>query len=110
MGKAACGVLSQEQIRQARSEGDGFVPGSVYAGVDRSRYPQDMGQTTAAFVKGGFGCVLLFAVFALVMVLIGGDAWVDLGGLVVLFLIGGWVGVMALKIYNHGKKDGAGTE
>ena len=69
-----------------------------------------MGQTSAAFMKGGFGCVFLFGAIALIMVLIGGDAWIDLGGLVILFLIGGWIGVMVLKIYNHGKRDGAGEE
>jgi hypothetical protein len=59
-----------------------------------------------AFVKGGCGCLILFAVLALIAVLLGGHARADLGGLVILFLIGGVIGLVVLAIYNRGRRDG----
>ncbi len=59
-----------------------------------------------AFVKGGCGCLLAFVVLALVAVLLGGRAHADIGGLVVLFLIGGIIGLVVLAIYNRGRRDG----
>ena len=58
-----------------------------------------------AFVKGGCGCLLVFAVMALIAVLFGGRAHADVGGIVILFLIGGVIGLVALAIYNRGRRD-----
>ena len=58
-----------------------------------------------AFVKGGCGCLLVFAVLALIAVLLGGRAHADAGGLVILFLIGGAIGLVVLAIYNRGRRD-----
>lgn len=58
-----------------------------------------------AFVKGGFGCLLLFAVFALLAVIFGGHAHIDAGGFVMLFVIGGILGLIVLAIYSRGRRD-----
>ena len=60
----------------------------------------------SAFVKGGCGCLLLFAAVAFLAVLAGGQAHADLGGLICLFCIGGVVGLAVLAIYNRGRRDG----
>lgn len=57
---------------------------------------------TSAFLKGGCGCLGLFVVAALVTVLFGGHAWADPGGIIVLFLIGGCLGLMARWFYKKG--------
>ncbi len=61
-----------------------------------------------AFVKGGCGCLLLFAVIALLVLIVGGHVRADLGGLIILFIIGGVIGVIALAIYNRGRRDAGG--
>lgn len=69
-----------------------------------------MGEKTRAFVKGGFGCLSVFAILALIIVLVGGRAWVDVGGVIVMFLFGGVVGLIVLAIYNRGRRAGEQTE
>ena len=64
-----------------------------------------MGDKAAAFAKGGCGCLVLFAVFALVTVVLGGRAYIDIGGAALLFVIGGVVGLVVLAIYNKGRHD-----
>lgn len=59
-----------------------------------------------AFVKGGLGCIALFVVVALLAVAAGGHAHADAGGLVMLFVIGGVIGLIVLAIYNKGRRDG----
>lgn len=74
-------------------------------------YPHPMSEQPTggqAFLKGGCGCLLVFAVTALIAVLFGGRVHADLGGLVLLFLIGGVVGLVVLAIYNRGRRDGGG--
>jgi hypothetical protein len=63
-----------------------------------------------AFVKGGVGCLPLFVALALVALIFGGEAHADIGGIVVLFLIGGGVGLVDLYIYNRGRRDGGGKQ
>jgi hypothetical protein len=58
-----------------------------------------------AFVKGGCGCLLAFAAVALLAVVVGGRAHIDLGGAVCLFVVGGVVGLVVLAIYNKGRRD-----
>lgn len=64
-----------------------------------------MGQKTAAFGKGGCGCLIAFLVIGLFFVLIGGSMHIDLGGAILLFLIGGAIGLVVLAIYNKGQRD-----
>ena len=59
-----------------------------------------------AFIKGGIGCLLLFAALAVLSLLFGGRAHIDIGGFVLLFLIGGVIGLVILAIYNRGRHDG----
>jgi membrane protease YdiL (CAAX protease family) len=58
-----------------------------------------------AFVKGGLGCLVAFIVLALLAVLLGGSAHMDLGGLILLLVIGGVIGLIVNWIYQKGKND-----
>ena len=58
-----------------------------------------------AFVKGGCGCIIAFIVLGLSCVLIGGSMHIDLFGAIMLFVIGGIIGLIVLAIYNKGKHD-----
>ncbi len=64
-----------------------------------------MGQKTNAFAKGGCGCLLVFLVLGLFAVLLGGNVHIDPGGAIMLFVIGGVIGLVVLMIYNKGKAD-----
>lgn len=64
-----------------------------------------MGEKGRAFGKGGCGCLVAFAVLALLAALLGGNVHIDIGGAVLLFVIGGIMGLMVLAIYNKGKHD-----
>lgn len=67
-----------------------------------------MGEKASAFGKGGCGCLVAFAVFAAVALLLGGSAHIDLGGAILLFVIGGMLGLLVLWIYNKGNRDNSG--
>ncbi|QEG34425.1 hypothetical protein [Bythopirellula goksoeyrii] len=67
-----------------------------------------MGEKASAFTKGGCGCLLAFAGFAVIALLLGGSAHIDIGGAILLFLIGGLLGLLILWIYNKGKNDRGG--
>ena len=56
-----------------------------------------------AFVKGGCGCLIVFLVLGLVATLFGGTMYIDLGGAVILFVIGGGLGLAYLAIYSKGR-------
>lgn len=58
----------------------------------------------SAFVKGGCGCLLGFLAVGFLIVLVGGRMHIDLGGAVLLFLIGGGIGLLVLWIYNKGRQ------
>ncbi|MEO5916967.1 MAG: hypothetical protein ABIS50_22250 [Luteolibacter sp.] len=58
-----------------------------------------------AFVKGGVGCFVVFVVAAVLVLICGGSAHLDLGGVVILFVIGGVIGMVANWIYQKGRKD-----
>ncbi len=58
-----------------------------------------------AFIKGGFGCLLLFGMLAFLAVTFGGQAHIDAGGFVLLFIIGGAIGLVVLTIYNRGRSS-----
>lgn len=59
-----------------------------------------------AFVKGGLGCLVVFAVLAVLAVMFGGRAHIDLGGFVILLVIGGLIGLVVNWVYQKGRKDG----
>jgi hypothetical protein len=62
-----------------------------------------VGEKGTAFVKGGCGCLVVFAVLALIAVVVGGSVQIDIGGAVLLFVIGGLIGLVVLWIYNKGR-------
>lgn len=53
-------------------------------------------------MKGGLGCLLIFAVTAVVILIAGGEAHADVGGILFIFVIGGIVGLLILSIYKRG--------
>ena len=59
----------------------------------------------AAFTKGGLGCLAAFAVVAVLAIMFGGSAHINLGGAVLLFVIGGLIGLVVLAVYNKGRRD-----
>jgi hypothetical protein len=61
-----------------------------------------------AFVKGGLGCLLGFLAIGLLFVLLGGYMRIDLGGAILLFVIGGVIGLIVLAIYRKGYAEGRG--
>lgn len=63
-----------------------------------------------AFVKGGVGCFVIFIVLAILAVIFGGNVHADLGGVVILFVIGGVIGLVANWIYQKGKRDAGGDD
>jgi hypothetical protein len=60
--------------------------------------------SSSAFLKGGCGCLVVFAALAFIAVLLGGHAHANVGGVVLLFVIGGILGLVVLSIYNKGRK------
>ena len=56
-----------------------------------------------AFVKGGCGCMVAFLVLGLLAVLVGGHMRIDIGGAIMLFVIGGIGGLVYLWIFNKGR-------
>lgn len=67
-----------------------------------------MGEKTHAFAKGGCGCLTAFAIIAGLALLAGGRAHIDIGGAILLFVCGGFIGLFVLWIYNKGKCDRSG--
>lgn len=65
-----------------------------------------MGQRFSAFWKGGLGCLGIFIVVGLLIVLIGGHMRIDVGGAILLFAIGGILGLIVLAIFRKGYKRG----
>jgi hypothetical protein len=65
-----------------------------------------MADKSAAFVKGGLGCLGAFLVVGLVFVLCGGSMHIDLGGAVLLFVIGGVLGLIVFSIFKKGYEKG----
>ena len=43
--------------------------------------------------------------FALIAVATGGEAYLDLGGVILLFVIGGVIGLIVYAIYERGRRD-----
>ena len=64
-----------------------------------------MGEKSEAFAKGGCGCLVAFLVVGLFVVMIGGSMHIDIGGAIMLFVIGGVIGLVVLTVYNKGKNS-----
>lgn len=65
-----------------------------------------MGEKSEAFVKGGCGCLVAFGGMGLLAVMLGGHVYLDPGGAVMLFVIGGLLGLGWLAIFNSGRRAG----
>ena len=59
----------------------------------------------SSFLKGGAGCFAAFVVLALLALLFGGSVHLDVGGVVILFVIGGIIGLVVNWIYQKGRRD-----
>lgn len=64
-----------------------------------------MGEKSKAFVEGGCGCLIAFLVIGLFFVLIGGRMHIDFGGAIMLFVVGGVIGLVIFSIYNKGRNS-----
>lgn len=58
-----------------------------------------------AFLKGGLGCLVAFVVLGGACVAIGGSMYIDFGGAVILFLLGGIGGLIVNAVYHRGRRD-----
>lgn len=64
-----------------------------------------MMKKTEAFTKGGCGCLIAFLTIGFFFVLIGGRMYIDIGGAIMLFVLGGVMGLVTLAIFNKGKNS-----
>ncbi len=60
-----------------------------------------MTQPGGAFLKGGCGCLVAFLAIGLLFVMCGGSMHIDLGGAVMLFVIGGILGLIGYAIFDR---------
>jgi hypothetical protein len=65
---------------------------------------QDL-EKSEAFFKGGCGCLVVFFVVAIFGGLLGAESTINCGGAVMLFVLGGLLGWVALTIYEKGRQD-----
>jgi hypothetical protein len=65
-----------------------------------------MGQKAKAFGLGSLGCLGAFILFAAIAVVLGGSAYIDIGGFIILVVIGGLIGLLVNFIYNKGRQAG----
>lgn len=63
-----------------------------------------------AFVKGGAGCFVVFIVLGVIALIFGGTMHLDLFGAVMLFVIGGVIGLVVNWIYQKGRRDSGDDE
>lgn len=68
-----------------------------------------MAEAGAAFVKGGCGCLVGFIAIGLAATAIGGSMSITLGGAILLFLVGGVIGLVILSVYREGVREGQKT-
>ena len=64
-----------------------------------------MRESGSAFLKGGFGCLAAFLLVGFAAVLTGWSVRLDLGGAILLFLLGGVAGLAAWAIYHRANTD-----
>ena len=62
-----------------------------------------------AFVKGGCGCILFFLAAGVIVAVTGGHVRVDAGGLILLFLVGGVIGLAILGLRASRRPSPGGT-
>ena len=58
-----------------------------------------------AFLRGGLWALAIFGVLAAISLVAGGQAYADIGGILLLFGIGGIIGIVLRAIYNKGRRD-----
>ena len=67
-----------------------------------------MGERSEYFVKGGFGCLGLFLALGLLALAVGGTFYMDFGGAVILFVVGGLLGLVYLATLKRGRRQAGG--
>lgn len=65
-----------------------------------------MSERSKAFTQGGCGCLIAFGVGALLAVIMGGSVHIDPGGAILLFVMGGVIGLVVLSIHKRGYEKG----
>lgn len=64
-----------------------------------------MAERSIYFLKGGFGCLGLFVLMGLLALLVGGSFYLDPGGAVALFCVGGIIGLVYLWAKRRGRAE-----
>jgi hypothetical protein len=64
-----------------------------------------MGDKGQAFARGGCGCLAALVALGLLFLLVGGNFHIDIGGAIMLFVLGGLFGLFVLAVYNRGRRD-----
>ena len=67
--------------------------------------PETKDEWIDTFFWGGIALVASFAIIALVILLVGGFVFATLGGLAVLFLVGGLVALVVRFVFSKGGSD-----
>ena len=80
-----------------------YIPkDEIKQGTSGMKQTNAVGEKSKAFAKGGCGCIAAFLVIGLLCVLVGGHMRLDLGGAIMLFVIGGVIGLVVHAIYKRG--------
>jgi hypothetical protein len=80
------------------SEGD---PSEVGMGDPVRQQPSKL----LVFAKGGAGCLVAFLAIGAIVLTVGGTVFLDFGGAILLFVIGGIIGLIVNWIYQRGRRD-----
>lgn len=64
-----------------------------------------MSEKGSAFLKGGVGLLAAFLIAGLVMILLGRTLEVSVGGFVLLFLVGGIIGLVSWALYDRSRRE-----
>jgi hypothetical protein len=99
-------ILGEQQ--EAAPLPDDFVPPPEEPPpVEPTRKPMLDDGSANAFLWGGIAGLAVFAAVALFTLAVGGSAFVDLGGLVFLFIAGGLVGLIVHATFPKRPNSGA---
>jgi hypothetical protein len=69
-----------------------------------------MTHPSGAFLRGGVGCLVAFLAIGFLFVLCGGSMHIDFGGVILLFVVGGIIGLIVYAVYRKGYLQGRREE